>query len=214
MPRQVDHEERRHRIAEAVCLLADEHGLEGVTLRDVAARAQVSMGAVQRCFRSKEEMLVFTLGNIGERITERARARLIRSPAQSAATALGHAVAEVALLREEHHAEARVWLAFIAQAVVSEPLADTLKANYAALHETFTRLIREAGESARRTAPIDPQREAHTLLALADGLTTHVLIGRLTSQEAQDVLHAHLGNLWERHVLPGHPTSNVRAADA
>ncbi|MED7949722.1 TetR/AcrR family transcriptional regulator [Streptomyces sp. BE303] len=199
MPRQVDHEERRHRIAEAVCLLADEHGLEGVTLRDVAARAQVSMGAVQRCFRSKEEMLVFTLANIGERITERARARLVRSPAQSAATALGHAVTEVALLREEHHSEARVWLAFVAQAAVSEPLANTLKASYAALQEAFTRLIREVGESAGHSAPVDPQHEARTLLALADGLTVHVLIGRLTSQEAQDVLHAHLDNLWERH---------------
>ncbi|MFF7632863.1 TetR/AcrR family transcriptional regulator [Kitasatospora sp. NPDC008050] len=203
MPRQVDHEERRRRIAEAVCLLADEHGLEGVTLRDVAARAQVSMGAVQRCFRNKEEMLGFTLGNIGERITERVRARLVRSPAQSAATALGHAATEVALLRDEHRAEARVWLAFVAQAVVSEPLADTLKANYAALQEAFTRLIREAGgERAATAASVDPQREACTLLALADGLTTHVLIGRLTSQEAQDILHTHLGSLWEPSRIP------------
>ncbi len=204
MPRQVDHEDRRRRIAEAVCLIADEHGLEGVTLRDVAARAQVSMGAVQRCFRTKEEMLVFTLGNIGDRITERVRARLVQSPAQSAATALGHAVTEIALLREEHRAEARVWLAFVAQAVVSEPLADTLKTNYTALQEAFTQLIREAGESATPAAPLDPPREARTLLALADGLTAHVLIGRLTSQEAQDVLHTHLDNLWERHALPGH----------
>jgi AcrR family transcriptional regulator len=40
MPRQVDHVSRRRLIAEAVCHLADERGLEGVTLRDVAARAQ------------------------------------------------------------------------------------------------------------------------------------------------------------------------------
>ncbi|GAB2727174.1 TetR/AcrR family transcriptional regulator [Kitasatospora kifunensis] len=199
MPRQVDHEGRRHRIAEAVCLLADEHGLEGVTLRDVAARAQVSMGAVQRCFRNKEEMLVFALGHIGERITERVRARLLRSPAQSAGTNLGHAVTEIALLQEEHRAEARVWLAFVAQAAVSEPLADTLKTNYAALQETFAQLIREAGESAGSAAPpVDPQGEARTLLALADGLTTHVLIGHLTPQQAADVLHAQLATLWDR----------------
>ncbi|MFB6891698.1 TetR/AcrR family transcriptional regulator [Kitasatospora sp. NPDC056327] len=207
MPRQVDHEERRHRIAEAVCLLADEHGLEGVTLRDVAARAKVSMGAVQRCFGSKEEMLVFTLGHIGERVTERVRARLVRSPAQSASTALGHAATEAALLREEHRAEARVWLAFVAQAVVSEPLADTLKTGYTALEEAFTRLVREAGESTG-CASLDARREARTLLALADGLTVHVLVGRLAPQEAQDVLHAHLENLWERHLPPGRATAD------
>ncbi|WP_030755613.1 TetR/AcrR family transcriptional regulator [Streptomyces griseus] len=197
MPRQVDHVSRRRLIAEAVCRLADERGLEGVTLRDVAARAQVSMGAVQRCFRTKEEMLVFTLGHIGERIGERVQAGLLRSPAQSAATALGHAATEVSLLREEHRAEARVWLAFVAQAAVNKTLAGTLTANYAALQEAFARLISEAGEDAGRPARLDPQREARTLLALVDGLTAHVLVGHLAPHEAQDVLHAHLARLWE-----------------
>ncbi|GAA3310873.1 TetR/AcrR family transcriptional regulator [Streptomyces cinereospinus] len=197
MPRQVDHVSRRRLIAEAVCRLADERGLEGVTLRDVAARAQVSMGAVQRCFRTKEEMLVFTLGHIGELISERVQARLVRSPAQSAGTALGHAATEVSLLREEHRAEARVWLAFVAQAAVSEALATTLKANYATLQKAFAHLVSAAAEGTDRAVPLDPQREARTLLALADGLTTHVLIGHLTPQEAHDVLHAHLAGLWE-----------------
>jgi AcrR family transcriptional regulator len=202
MPRQVDHVSRRRLIAEAVCHLADERGLEGVTLRDVAARAQVSMGAVQRCFRTKEEMLVFALAHISERISERVQARLVRSPAQSAGTALGHAATEISLLREEHRAEARVWLAFVAQAAVSKALARTLQANYASLQEAFTRLISEAGESADCAAARDPRHEARTLLALADGLTAHVLIGHLTPQEAYDVLHAHLAGLWEQ---PGRP---------
>lgn len=196
MPRQVDHADRRRIVAEAVCELADEHGLEGVTLRDVAARAQVSMGAVQRCFRTKEEMLVFALGHIGERIGSRVRARLVRSPAQSAATALGHAATEVALLREEHRAEARVWLAFVAQAAVNEALAGTLKASYAALEESFAGLVAEALEDPARAVPVDPRREARTLLALADGLTAHVLIGHLTPRAAQDVLDAHLTALF------------------
>ncbi|MFD4866091.1 TetR/AcrR family transcriptional regulator [Streptomyces sp. NPDC058412] len=196
MPRQVDHAGRRRLIAEAVCRLADERGLEGVTLRDVAARAQVSMGAVQRCFHTKEEMLVFALGHISEQIMERVQARLVRSPAQSAGTALGHAATEISLLREEHRAEARVWLAFVAQAAVSEVLARTLQTNYATLQEAFTRLISEASEGTDCAVPLDPQREARTLLALADGLTTHVLIGHLTSQEAHDVLDAHLAGLW------------------
>ncbi|MEW2400788.1 TetR family transcriptional regulator C-terminal domain-containing protein [Streptomyces sp. NPDC046862] len=202
MPRQVDHAGRRRLIAEAVCHLADERGLEGVTLRDVAARAQVSMGAVQRCFRTKEEMLVFALGHVSERISERVQARLDGSPAQSAGTALGHAATEISLLREDHRAEARVWLAFVAQAAVSKALAGTLKVSYAALQEAFTRLISEAGEGTDRAVPLDPQREARTLLALADGLTTHVLIGHLTPQEAHEVLHEHLTGLWEQPALP------------
>ncbi|MFF3394060.1 TetR/AcrR family transcriptional regulator [Streptomyces sp. NPDC002669] len=213
MPKQVDHAGRRHLIAEAVCRLADEHGLEGVTLRDVAARAQVSMGAVQRCFRTKEEMLVFTLGHIGEQVGQRVRARLVRSPAQSARTALGHAAAEVSLLDEAHRAEARVWLAFLAQAAVDESLARTLRSNYAALQGVFARLAAEAAKSAEDAggpegaAPFDPLVEARTLLALADGLTAHVLIGHLGPQEAREVVHTHLENLWERLSRPAHPAS-------
>ncbi|WP_141578410.1 TetR/AcrR family transcriptional regulator [Actinomadura sp. WMMA1423] len=199
MPRQVDHVSRRRLIAEAVCDLVDERGLEGATLRDVAARAQVSMGAVQRCFRTKEEMLVFALGHISDRINERVQARLVRSPAQSPRTALGHAATEISLLREEHRAEARVWLAFVAQAAVSEALATTLKANYATLQEALTRLIKEAAED---SASLDPQNEARALLALADGLTTHVLIGHLPPQEAQAVLHTHLTALWAAPAPP------------
>ncbi|WP_199883186.1 TetR/AcrR family transcriptional regulator [Streptomyces sp. CB01580] len=225
MPKQVDYESRRRRIADAVCRLADEHGPEGVSMRDVAARAQVSLGAVQRCFRTKEEMLLFAVEHVGERLTERVRARLVRGPAQSAATALGHTAGEVALLREEHRAEARVWLAFVAQAAVSEPLADKLRTSYADLQDVFSRLIAEAAESAgpstgngpgtgdssvtgKGTAgddpaggvpvALDPWREARSLLALTDGLTSHVLIGHLSPEEAQDVLHAHLALLWER----------------
>jgi len=194
MPKQVDYESRRRRIAEAVCLLADEHGPEGVSMRDVASRAQVSLGAVQRCFRSKGEMLLFAVNHVGDRITERVRARLAASPAQSAATALGHATSEIALLRDEHRAEARIWLAFVAQAAVSEPLAGPLRTSYAALQSLFVRLITEAAES----GSLNPQREACTLLALADGLTTHVLIGHLSAEEAEKVLQAHLAGLWER----------------
>lgn len=196
MPKQVDHAERRRGIAEAVCQLADESGLEGVTLRDVAARAQVSMGAVQRCFRTKEEMLVFALGHIGERIGERVRSRLSGSPAQSARTVLGHAATEVALLREQHRAEARVWLAFVAHAAVSPALAATLRSNYAALEEMFGDLLTEAARD--EAATVEPRREARGILALADGLTTHVLVGHLTPRQAQGVLDAQLGTLWER----------------
>ena len=190
MPKQVDYESRRRRIAEAVCLLADEHGPAGVSMRDVAVRAEVSLGAVQRCFRSKDEMLLFAVEHVGARVTERVRARLAASPDRAAATALGHAADEIALLRPEHRAEARIWLAFVAQAAVSEALARPLRDSYAALQALLARLVAEAG------GRLDAQAEARTLLALADGLTSHVLLGHLTGREAEEVLRRHLAGLW------------------
>jgi len=166
VPRAVDRDGRRRRIADAVRLLADERGLEGVTMRDVAARAGVSLGAVQRCFRTKDEMLRFALEEVGRRILGRVGDRA------------EDAVRAVAL---PERAEAKVWLAFVAQAVVSPDLAPVLRANYAELHAMFARLLG------------DPLK-ARTVLALADGLTTHVLIGHLTARQAHEVLAAQLAD--------------------
>ncbi|MGW2376234.1 TetR/AcrR family transcriptional regulator [Kitasatospora sp. NPDC001683] len=203
MPKQVDHEERRRRIAEAVCALIDAQGFEGVTLRDVATRADVSMGAVQRCFRTKEEMLQFALAHIGARVTERAHGRVVGSPAQSAESTVGHVVGEVALLRDEHRAEARIWLAFLAAAAVNPALAAGLRTSYADLEGLLAGLIAEASgaaDAADATATAvrrEARSAARTLLALADGLTAHVLIGHRTAAEAEDLLHAQLAGLWE-----------------
>ncbi|WP_275461211.1 TetR/AcrR family transcriptional regulator [Streptomyces noursei] len=207
MPRQVDHEERRRRIAEAVCALADSSGLEGVTLRDVATRAGVSMGAVQRCFRTKQEMLVFALDHIGERVTERVseRARPRTDPTADpdpASATLARVLGEVALVDEAHRAEARVWLAFVAQAAVTPELATALRNRYTALHPLLVRLLGEGrADSPDTDGDVDagpdhePHQAARTLLALADGLTTHVLIGHLTPQAALALLHAQIGAL-------------------
>lgn len=46
-------------IVDATRKLADDGGFEGVRLRDVAANAGVSMGALYRCFQSKEEILLY-----------------------------------------------------------------------------------------------------------------------------------------------------------
>ncbi|MFD8596705.1 TetR/AcrR family transcriptional regulator [Kitasatospora sp. NPDC059646] len=206
MPKQVDHEERRRRIADAVCALIDEQGLEAATLRDVAARAQVSMGAVQRCFRTKGEMLHFAVAHIGRQVTDRARTRLLAAPAQSPASTVGHLAHELALLQTRHRAQARTWLAFLAAAAVDPALAAGLRTSYADLEALLTRLIAEATDQALGPATdhplwpatdrLDPAREARTLLALADGLTAHVLIGHRTTEEAEQLLHDHLARLW------------------
>lgn len=192
MPRQVDHEGRRVQIAGAVFRLAGEQGLEGVTLRDVATRAGVSMGAVQRCFRTKEEMLVFALGQLSTRVTARITAMDSGSTAGPARDALGHTLTEVALVGAEHRAEARVWLAFLAQAAVTPALAEVLRNNYAELQPLLVRLIRQAGGANSAAAA---RREAHALLALADGLTAHTLIGHLSPTQALDLLHSQLDRL-------------------
>jgi len=71
MPKQVDHQERRERIADAVCRLAARQGLDEVTIRRVAAEAGVSMGQVQHYFTTKNQMLLFAFHTMSARVERR-----------------------------------------------------------------------------------------------------------------------------------------------
>lgn len=203
MPRQVDYEDRRRRIADAVCALIARSGMEGVSLRDVAAEAQVSMGAVQRCFRSKEEMLLFALEHVSQHVGDRAGDRIAAtSTPRAASTLLTHTLAELALLDEESRTQAHVWLAFVAHAPTSERLAAHLRETYGKLHDLLVWLIDYGRDTGEFAEDLDAGREAHTLLALADGLTTHVLAGHHTPASARAVLRRHTDALLAADATP------------
>ena len=61
VPKKVDHAQRRREISAAVVRLAARRGLQGVSFREVAAEAGVSVSLVQHYFGTKENLLLGTL---------------------------------------------------------------------------------------------------------------------------------------------------------
>lgn len=189
------HEERRRQIAEALLAMIDLHGLDAVSLRDVAAGAEVSLGAVQHYFRSKDEMLLFALDYISEQGTDRVR-RSLSLGGQSPRAVLRGILAELVPGDDRRRAELRIATAFTARSLVNPKLADHLRAGYAALHEVLVLLIRQAQDAGEVSAGPDPERAAAALFALAEGLGTHVLIGHGSPETALAVLDEHLDRLF------------------
>jgi AcrR family transcriptional regulator len=189
MPKQVDYNQRRRQVIAAVYALADKHGLEGVTLRNVAQHAGVSMGAVQRCFRTKDEMLTLALTHVSETFTATVQA----VAAEPSPSALARVAVDLALLNAQQRPQAQVWLAFVARAAVTPAMAKILQAGYPQVPRLLARLIQEAA-SASGTA-VDAELQARTLLALADGLTVQTLLGQLSRDEARGILDAYVGKL-------------------
>ncbi|MEV4169145.1 TetR family transcriptional regulator C-terminal domain-containing protein [Nonomuraea sp. NPDC049709] len=189
------HEDRRRQIAEALLAIINRHGLDAVSLRDVAAEAEVSLGAVQHYFRSKDEMLLFALDYISERGTERVRQSLGVGE-QPPRAVLRDILAELVPTDDERRAELRIATAFTARALVSPKLADHLRAGYDALHDVLVLLIRHAQDAGEVSTDLDPERVAAALFALADGLGTHVLIGHGSPETAHAVLDEHLDRLF------------------
>jgi AcrR family transcriptional regulator len=197
MPRKVDHDERRRHIVEALLRIAGTHGLDAVSLREVAQEAGVSMGAVQHYFATKEEMLGFALRHwlslsVHERFTKRVRARLARDTAGGApppGALLLALAAEYLPHNEASRFDARVAVAFLSRAAVDPALARALVPAFAGFVGTLRTLLESA--QAGLDAPIEAQR----LAALLDGLRMPVLVGALPHEQALAMIEQHLDQL-------------------
>jgi AcrR family transcriptional regulator len=66
---------RMRRIVDAAVRLAETGGFEAVRLRDVAEASDVALGTLYKYFRSKEDILLFALGEEVERLEASLQAR-------------------------------------------------------------------------------------------------------------------------------------------
>lgn len=189
VPKRVDHQQRREQIADAVCRLAARQGLDAVTLRHVATEAQVSMGRVQHYFTTKDDMLLFAFRTISERYERRlAAAAADLGPSPSPRATLRTLLIEMLPLSEQASAEAPVFAAFLARAVVNPQLAESQQEDSRRLRAFVAQLIGTARPAA--------ELEAVGLLALVDGMMTHLLIGHLDAPTAVATVDYHLDRIF------------------
>ncbi|SEU14577.1 TetR/AcrR family transcriptional regulator [Nonomuraea wenchangensis] len=193
MPRQVDHQARRRQIADALLRIVDREGLEGVSLRHVAAEAGVSMGSVQHYFATKDQMMIFALIHVHERIYQRVNACLDpRSPRDLVRSA----IIEMLPLDDERRTEARIALAFLARSAVDPEYAATLREGYPYHAVFFAEQIRRAQQNGEAPADLVPEQEAVILFAITQGLVNPTLIGHHTEETVIDALDRHLDRVF------------------
>ncbi len=202
MPKQVDHQERRKVIAASVWRLTAAHGLDSVSMRQVAADAGISLGQVQHYFASKDDLLAFAFDLVSERAEARIAARMTTLHEQDEEPeprARVHALLiEMLPLDEERHLEAHVGFAFLARAAVEPSLAERLRGTYGALEKFVADQVRLGQRDGAVPLDVRPDREARTLLAMIEGLTAHVLIGDYPPAEAELAFDTHLDELFGR----------------
>jgi AcrR family transcriptional regulator len=109
-PRQKRSRESYERVLDAAGLLLEENGFEGFTVQEVAARAEISVGAIYERFGNKESLLRVVHGRLMEALTRGVagleRAGEITDPA----AAIAAAVDTVARAPREHRRILRVFM--------------------------------------------------------------------------------------------------------
>lgn len=202
MPKQVDHEERRRHIAEALWRIVAKHGMEAVSLRDVAAEAGVSMGSVQHYFRTKDHMLEFALEFSSQKVGERVRARLARELAGDPPpwAVLRACLVETMPVDEQSRTGRLVGIAYFIRALNEPSLRRIYREGQPKLFSFFADMVRGAQELGVAAPGIDADKEALALWCIADAMGTDILLENSTPEEAMTMVDYYL-----RRLFPGVP---------
>lgn len=164
MPKQVDAEQRRTELADAAARVIARAGLDGASLRSVAAEAGWTTGALVHYFANKRELLAFTL----QTSLERRRSRHADRTALPTAEALRLTLSEGLPVDDDTRLHWAVTLAFAAQAGTDPELAVIQRDAYRHFRHTVVSMLTEIGHD-------DPVTEAERLIALLDGISIQAI---------------------------------------
>ncbi|GAA4494423.1 hypothetical protein GCM10023191_033560 [Actinoallomurus oryzae] len=195
--------DRRQRLLDSLVEITAERGLDHVSIREVAAAADVSIGTVQYYCRTKDEMVLMAWESLAEKIIVRAMGGMDRGgTVATVKECIRRVVLELLPLDEPRSVESRVYLAFAARAVISAPLAEVQHSLLAKLRGYLARAFAHAKDEGEAAAGLEPDAAAAATAALVDGLLLHMLTdpGGLPPDSAVAAMDAHLDRL-----LPGNP---------
>ena len=198
MPRQVDHNERRREIIEALWALAAREGLGAVSFRQVAAEAGVSVRRIQYYFGSKASLLAAALEMLGQAVFERGVAAMDTAGPGASPRSKLHLVLEAGLPSTPDQRQSSVlFFSFYVAALTDPELASAEAQQILGWTIPFAAdLIRTAETSGWTRPGIDPDHEARILMSAFYGLSLSVLAGTQTAQDALAAIDYHLDRLF------------------
>jgi AcrR family transcriptional regulator len=194
MPKLVDHQQRRAELAEAVWTVIRRDGLERASVRNVAREAGLAMGSLRHYFATQSELLCFAMQLVGERARARIAAMAPAADARGAAEQLLH---ELVPLDDERRAEAEVWLAFSARALVDPQQRAIYQEIHDQLNGACTSAITLLVDAGLAAEGLDVALEAGRLHALLDGLALHAVMRptKVPPSQVKAVIARHLDTL-------------------
>ena len=175
MPKVVDHDVQRLKFAEAAMSLIARHGLEGVTMRAVAAEAGLSYGSLFHYFKSKDELLMHVIRHSTTLQTKRVNEYVSQ---YSELKALEHLLCDDSIISESSRDDWMVWLTFLYKAALHESFADLHAELIDGWLTRIERLLEDAQQSGEIRENLDTGFEAMGVWAYSSGIGQLSLLHR------------------------------------
>ena len=167
MPKIVDHDAQRVTFAEAAMRLIARHGIEGVTMRAVAAEAGLSYGSLFHYFESKDDLLMHAV----RRLTSQQTNRVNEYESQySGLKALEHLLCDDAIVNDSSRRSWMVWLTFQYRVALDDAFAELHADLVRGWLDRIRGLLGEAQAAREVDQSIDIDTEAMAVWAYSSGV--------------------------------------------
>ncbi|MFT4412820.1 TetR/AcrR family transcriptional regulator [Fredinandcohnia humi] len=194
MPKIVDHDKQKEKLAEATLRIIKRDGMEQATVRNIAKEANMSVGSLRHYFSTQSELYAFTMNLVSERVNNRISQMDFNGPPLEVMT---NVLKEVVPLKPETRLEMEVWLAFTARALVDPFLKPLSERVYIELKEGITRIIDGLLLLNLGKPDMNKDLEIERLYALVDGLAMHSILhpDKISAEMVELVIAHHLQTL-------------------
>ncbi|MCG3087893.1 TetR/AcrR family transcriptional regulator [Sporosarcina cyprini] len=192
MPKIINHEERKQQIAQAMWRVILDKGMEGATVRNIAAEAGLSLGALRHYFSTQDDLLVYAMTLVQERATARIEAVVKNElPPKEMVLAVLY---EIVPISEETRAEMEVWFAFVAYVNHRKeelPIPDD------GIWTGVQKVMHYLQATSLLKEGLDLDLESERLYSLIDGIAIHALLDpdRLDAERVKKTIRYHIDSI-------------------
>ncbi|WP_080810507.1 TetR/AcrR family transcriptional regulator [Halomicronema hongdechloris] len=165
--------DRRLEVSEAAWRVIVREGLDRTSMRAIAQEMGCTTGVVTHYFRNKQELILFALRQVKERLQAAMEQAVESVPGPDRLVVM---LAAFLPLDSERQEILRVWLAFLGYAVGRDNLMADHQQSAAQLRTVIIQELEALKAQQILRSDIDPATEANALLALANGLSLDSLI--------------------------------------
>ncbi|MEJ8303021.1 TetR/AcrR family transcriptional regulator [Saccharibacillus sacchari] len=197
MPKIVDHEQQKIKVAEAAWRVIRRSGIENASVRNVAQEAGISPGSMRHYFSTQAELFSFSMSLVSERVATRIAALDYDRPMPEVARDVLH---ELVPLSEEGRAEMEVWLAFVSKSLSEPSLHGHAQKVYDQLRSAMLLVVRGLIQYGSASKKLNLEQEAERMHVFVDGIALHGLTypDRMPPDRMEKLLDEYLDSLCQK----------------
>lgn len=165
MPKIVDHGERKKDLARAVWAVVERAGVEGATIRTVAAEAGWTRGVIAHYFRDRDDLLLFAY-----RLALQREQELGPTSETPPLERLIGVLLRALPVDTQSRLDFKIWLGFMGRVADHPALAEAVLEEHRDYHVRIRELVESCVEEGILAPPWEAARAATTLATFVDGL--------------------------------------------